>query len=52
MKLVKIGEIHGFDGNSIVDVIKTLENQGYIVVDDDEDELRWKTWHVLIEDKR
>ena len=25
MKLVKIGEIHGFDGNSIVDVIKPLK---------------------------
>lgn len=48
-KFKKIGEIQCFEENDIYDVIKTLENQGFTVVDDNEDEDNWKTYHILKE---
>ena len=32
----------------IVEVVKPLEKQGFIVVDDNEDNDNWKTWHVMV----
>ena len=45
----KICEIQGCKENDICSVIKTLENQGFTVVDDDENKDGWKTYHVLRE---
>ena len=49
MDLVKIGEIHGYDLSAICDVIEELRDNGYIVVDDDEKQDGWKTWHILVD---
>ena len=49
-KLKKIGEICGYDDHNIKEVIKTLENQGFIVVDDDKSNAGWKTYHILKEE--
>lgn len=32
----------------VVEIVKTLEKQGFIVVDDNEDNDNWKTWHVMV----
>ena len=48
-KFKKICEIQGYEENDIYSVIKTLENQGFTVVDDNEDKDSWKTYHVLRE---
>ena len=48
-KFKKICEIQGYEENDICSVIKTLENQGFTVVDDNEDKDSWKTYHVLRE---
>ena len=48
-KFKKICEIQGYEENDICSVIKTLENQGFTVVDDDENKDGWKTYHVLRE---
>lgn len=45
----KIGEIQGFEENGVCEIVKTLKNQGFTVVDDNEDEDNWKTYHVLKE---
>ena len=50
MKLKKIGEIRGFIGDGINDIAKTLENQGFIVVDDDEREEKYKRYYILKEE--
>ena len=47
-KLRKIGEINGFGETDVVEIVKALENQGFIVVDDNEENDNWKTWHVLV----
>lgn len=48
-KLKKIGEIRGFDRELSKGVLETLENQGFLVVDDDENDDGWKTYHILKE---
>lgn len=47
-KLRKIGEINGWGQTDVVEIVKTLEKQGFIVVDDNEDNDNWKTWHVMV----
>lgn len=47
-KLKKIGEINGWGQTGVVEIVKTLEKQGFIVVDDNEDNDNWKTWHVIV----
>lgn len=47
-KLRKIGEINGRGESDVIEIVKTLENQGFIVVDDDEECDNWKTWHVMV----
>ena len=47
-KLRKIGEINGWRQTDVVEIVKTLEKQGFIVVDDNEDNDSWKTWHVMV----
>lgn len=42
-KLRKIGEINGWGQTDVVEIVKTLEKQGFIVVDDNEDKDNWKT---------
>lgn len=42
-KLRKIGEINGWWQTDIVEVVKPIEKQGFIVVDDNEDNDNWKT---------
>lgn len=49
-KFKKIGEIRGFDRELSKGVIETLENQGFSVVDDDENDDGWKTYHILKEE--
>ena len=48
-KFKKIGEIHGFKEDIDKEVLETLEKQGFVVVDDNELEESWKTYHVLRE---
>lgn len=48
-KFKKIGEIKGFKKNIDKEVLKTLENQGLLIIDDDEDDKGWKTYHILEE---
>ena len=48
-KFKKICEIQGYEENDICSIIKILENQGFTVVDDNEDKDSWKTYHVLRE---
>lgn len=47
-KLRKIGEINGYEQTDVVEIVKTLEKQGFIIVDDNEDNDSWKTWHVMV----
>ena len=47
-KLRKIGEINGWGQTDVVEIVKTLEKQGFFVVDDNEDNDNWKTWHVMV----
>ena len=48
-KFKKIGEIHGYKQDNIKEVAETLEKQGFVVVDDNEREESWKTYHILRE---
>jgi len=32
----------------VVEIVKTLEKQGFIVIDDNEDNDNLKTWHVMV----
>ena len=48
-KLKKIGEIRGFKRDLENGVLEALEKQGFLVVDDDEREGDWKTYHILRE---
>ena len=48
-KFKKIGEIHGYKQDGIKEVAETLEKQGFVVVDDNELEESWKTYHILRE---
>lgn len=46
-KLKKIAEIKVYYGCEAKEVVKTLENKGFLVVDDDENDTVNKIWHVL-----
>lgn len=46
-KLKKIAEIKAYYGCEAKDVVETLENKGFLVVDDDENDTVNKIWHVL-----
>lgn len=46
-KLEKFAEIKGYSDKSTKEVIETLENKGFVVVDDDKLDTGWKTFHVL-----
>ncbi|WP_182431669.1 hypothetical protein [Clostridium sp. AF32-12BH] len=46
-KLRKIAIINGYPNSDTIKVVEALEKQGFIVVDDDEKEVHWKTWHVM-----
>jgi hypothetical protein len=46
-KLKKMGEIRCYGEGVILEVVKILENNGFIVVDDDEGERNCKTYHIL-----
>ena len=46
-KFKKIGEIHGFKEDIDKEVLETLENQGLLIVDDDERNEDWKVYHIL-----
>ena len=48
-KFTKIGEIHGFKQDIDKEVLETLENQGLLIVDDDERNEDWKVYHILKE---
>ena len=48
-KLKKICEIQGYTEEGISEVLETLEKQGFVVVDDNELEESWKTYHILRE---
>ena len=47
-KLKKIAVISGYYDSEVIKVVESLEKQGFIVVDDDENEFGWKTWHVMV----
>ena len=49
-KFKKICEIHGFNNDIDKEVLETLENQGLLIVDDDERNEDWKTYHILKEE--
>ena len=49
-KFKKIGEIHGFKKDIDKEVLETLENQGLLIVDDDERNEDWKVYHILKEE--
>lgn len=49
-KLRKIAEIRGANDKYAREMLKTLENKGFLIVDDDEYENEYKIWHVLKED--
>ena len=49
-KFKKIGEIHGYKQDNIKEVAETLENQGLLIVDDDERNEDWKVYHILKEE--
>lgn len=46
-KLEKIAEIKGYLDKSTKEVIETLENKGFVIVDDDRSDTGWKTFHIL-----
>ena len=46
-KLKKIAEIKAYYGCEAKEVVETLENKGFLVVDDDENDTVNKIWHVL-----
>ena len=46
-KLRKIAEIRGSKDKFTREVLETLENKGFLVVDDDENDTTNKIWHVL-----
>lgn len=46
-KLKKIGEISCYGKDGIREVLETIEKQGFVVVDDNERETGWKTYHIL-----
>ena len=46
-KLKKIAEIKAYYGWEAKEVIETLKNKGFVVVDDDECDTTNKLWHVL-----
>ena len=48
-KFKKIGELHGFKEDIDKEVLGTLENQGLLIVDDDERNEDWKVYHILKE---
>lgn len=46
-KLKKIGEISCYGKDGISEVLETIEKQGFVVVDDNERDTGWKTYHIL-----
>ena len=46
-KLKKIAEIKAYYECEAKEVVETLENKGFLVVDDDENDTTNKIWHVL-----
>lgn len=46
-KLKKIAEIKAYYGCEAKEVVETLENKGFLVVDDDENDTVNKIWHIL-----
>ena len=46
-KLEKFAEIKRYSDRSRKEIIETLENKGFVVVDDDKLDTGWKTFHVL-----
>ena len=46
-KFKKIAEIKAYYGCEAKEVVETLENKGFVVVDDDECDTTNKLWHVL-----
>lgn len=46
-KLKKIGEINCYGTDNIKEVLEIIEKQGFVVVDNDERETGWKTYHIL-----
>ena len=48
-KLKKICKIQGYTEKGILEVLRILEEQGFIVVDDNPFELCWKTYRILKE---
>ena len=46
-KLEKFAEIKGYSDKSTKEVIETLENKWFVVVDDDKLDTGWKIFHVL-----
>ena len=48
-KFKKIGEIQGYEQDNIKEIVRILEKQGFVVVDDNELEESWKTYHILRE---
>ena len=46
-KLKKIAEIKAYYGCEAKEVVETLENRGFFVVDDHENHTVNKRWHVL-----
>lgn len=47
-KLKKIAVISGYCDSEAIKVVESLEKQGFIVVDDDENEIGYKTWYVML----
>lgn len=43
----KIAEIKAYYGKDAKEVVETLKNKGFVVVDDDENDTTNKLWHVL-----
>ena len=46
-KLKKIAEIKAYYECEAKEVVETIENKGFVVVDDDECDTTNKLWHVL-----
>jgi hypothetical protein len=50
-RLEKIGEICGYKSKILMQMIRTVEDDGFIAVDDNPSENNWKTYHVMVDKK-